>query len=49
MEARIADAPTGAGHDDAVRHGQVRPVLVEGVDPSQVGRERQLRVRLSDD
>ena len=48
MHARKEDAPTGAGHDDIVGNAHVRPVLVKGVDALQIGRERELRVRLSD-
>ena len=49
MGARKEDAPTRGGHDDVVGHGHVRPFLIKGVDALQIGRERELRVRLSDD
>jgi hypothetical protein len=49
VHAGEADAPTGAGHDNVVRHREVRPISIEGVDPLQIGWEWQLRIGLSDD
>ena len=48
MDARIGDAPTGAGHHHVVGDGKVGPVAVEGVDPLHIEREFEVRIRLPD-
>ena len=48
MDAHKGNSVTSAGDHYVVRHRHIRPILVEGVDPLQILRKRQLRVCLPD-